>query len=219
MKNAIQIFKNNQFGEVRVVEIDGKTYFVGSDVARALGYTNPHDAIIKHCKPEGVAIREVIDSLGRKQDAKFINEGNIYRLAAKSKLPGAEAFESWIFDEVLPAIHKHGGYLTPEKVEEALLNPDTLIMLATNLKEERAKRIKTEQQLEAKSKQLDESKEWYSIKRYAKENGLNWRKINWRALKALSYEYGYEVKKIFDANYGEVNIYHRSVFEILHRAA
>nr|DAI83661.1 MAG TPA: AntA/AntB antirepressor [Caudoviricetes sp.] len=68
--------------------------------------------------------------------------------------------------------------------------------------------------LEQKKEQLDESKEWFSIKRYAKENGLNWRKINWRALKALSFEHGYDVKKIFDANYGQVNIYHIDVFNM-----
>jgi phage antirepressor YoqD-like protein len=73
-----------------------------------------------------------------------IPEGDIYRLAAKSELPSAEAFESWIFDEVLPSIRKHGGYLTSQKIEEALLNPDVLIRLATDLKEERQKRLEAE---------------------------------------------------------------------------
>jgi prophage antirepressor-like protein len=122
MKSNIQIFKNSRFGEVRVTEIDGKPYFMGSDVAKSLGYSNTNDAIIRHCKSDGVVIREVIGSIGRKQDAKFLNEGNLYRLAAKSELPGAEEFESWIFDEILPSIRRTGGYIaakaddTPEEI-------------------------------------------------------------------------------------------------------
>lgn len=81
----------------------------------------------------------LIDSLGRKQQTNFIPEGDIYRLAAKSELPGAEKFESWIFDEVLPTIHKHGAYMTPETLEAALLNPDTIIKIATALKDEQEK--------------------------------------------------------------------------------
>ena len=142
--NEIQLFKNDRFGEVRVAEINGKPYFMGSDVAKALGYSNPQKAIIDHCKSGGITIREVIDTMGRKQDAKYVDEGNIYRLIAKSQLPGAEEFESWVFDEVLPTVRKHGGYLTSQKIEEALLNPDTLIQLATSLKDERQKRLAAE---------------------------------------------------------------------------
>lgn len=91
-------------------------------------------------------------------------------------------------------------------------NPDTVLMLAQNWKEERTKRLEAEKQIVEKTLQLDESKEWYSIKRYAIENGLNWRYLSWRALKAISYELGYTVKKIFDANYGQVNIYHIEAF-------
>ena len=83
--------------------------------------------------------RDLTDSLGRKQETNFIPEGDIYRLAAKSELPGAEEFESWIFDEVLPSIRKHGAYMTPETLEAAILNPDTIIKIATALKEEQDK--------------------------------------------------------------------------------
>ena len=142
MKTSIQIFKNSRFGEVRVAEIDGKTYFVGSDVAKSLGYQNTSKALSDHCK--GITKR-YIPTNGGMQEMNVIPEGDIYRLAAKSELPGAEEFESWIFDEVLPSIRKHGGYLTPQAIEEALLNPDTLIQLATNLKEEQQKRFEAEQ--------------------------------------------------------------------------
>ncbi|MDO4301538.1 MAG: phage antirepressor [Clostridia bacterium] len=137
--NELQIFKNEEFGEVRTVEENGKILFCGSDVAKALGYTIPHKAVREHCKKDGVLNQTVIDSMGRKQQAKFVTEGNLYRLITHSKLPSAEKFERWVFDEVLPSIRKHDGYLTPKKIEEILLNPDTLMKLAQNLKEEQEK--------------------------------------------------------------------------------
>jgi anti-repressor protein len=143
MENNIQIFNNSRFGEIRVTEIEGKTYFVGIDVTKALGYKNINDAVTRHCR--GCVKHAVLDNNGVTQMMNVIPEGDIYRLAAKSELPGAEEFESWIFDEVLPSIRKHGGYMTSQKLEEALLNPDTIIQLATNLKEERQRRIEAEQ--------------------------------------------------------------------------
>ena len=89
---------------------NGEPLFLASDVARALGYSNPQKAVLTHCKPNGVTNREVIDSMGRTQQAKFITEGNLYRLIARSNLPEAEKFESWIFDEVVPQIRKSGRY-------------------------------------------------------------------------------------------------------------
>ena len=145
MNASIQIFNNEKFGEVRVTEIEGKTYFVGSDVAKALGYANPSEAIATHCKSSNIVKRYIAHETGNGGVyVNFVSEGDIYRLAAKSQLPGAEAFESWIFDEVLPSVSKHGGYITPQKIEEALLNPDTLIRLAQNLKDEQQKRIAAE---------------------------------------------------------------------------
>lgn len=147
--NGIISFDNAEFGNLRTVEADGAVEFCGKDVANALGYANPNKAIKDHCR--GVTKRyPITDRLGRKQDARFIGEPDLYRLIAHSKLPNAQKFESWIFATVLPSIRKHGGYLTPEKVEEALTDPDTIIRLATNLKEERAKR----QELEAENREL-----------------------------------------------------------------
>lgn len=143
----IQVFNHSAFGAVEITVIEGKEWFGATQTAKALGYSNPHDAVSKHCRKEGVAFHEVLTN-GGLQQLKFINEGNLYRLITKSKLPNAELFESWVFDEVLPSIRKHGGYLTPEKVEEALLNPDTLIQLATQLKREREERKKLEVKIE-----------------------------------------------------------------------
>lgn len=117
-------------------------------MAIALGYTNANDALKRHCK--GVVKRYPLRTPGGTQDARFISEPDLYRLIAHSKLPNAQKFESWIYTDVLPSIRRHGGYLTPEKVEEALTDPDTIIRLATNLKEERAKR----QELEAENREL-----------------------------------------------------------------
>ena len=107
----LQIFKNEKFGEIRTIEENGKVLFCGSDVAKALGYSDTPKAIKLHCKEDGWAFYPVIDTLGREQQAKFINEGNLYRLIAHSKLPDAQKFESWIFDEVLPSVRKTGGYV------------------------------------------------------------------------------------------------------------
>jgi anti-repressor protein len=115
--NDLQIFKNPEFGEIRTfTEQDGSITFCGTDVATALGYTNPTKAIRDHCKEDGVTIRSVIDSMGRTQQAKFISEGNLYRLIVGSHLPDAEKFESWIFDEVIPTIRKTGGYVNNDEV-------------------------------------------------------------------------------------------------------
>ncbi len=145
---AIISFDNAEFGNLRTVESDGVIEFCGKDIANALGYANPSKALKDHCK--GVTKRYPLATPGGIQNVRFISEPDLYRLIAHSKLPNAQKFESWIYTDVLPSIRKHGGYLTPEKVEEALTDPDTIIRLATNLKEERAKR----QELEAENREL-----------------------------------------------------------------
>ena len=135
--NNLQVFKNEHFGEVRTIEEDGKVLFCGSDCAKALGYQNPSRDVNRHCKY--IEKRCTTDSVGRQQETLFIPEGDLYRLITHSKLPSAEKFESWVFDEVLPTIRKHGAYMTPETIEEAILNPDTIIKIATALKEEQDK--------------------------------------------------------------------------------
>ena len=109
--NDLQIFNNEEFGEVRMTEIDGKPYFVATDVAIALGYVTPRDAVSRHCK--GVVKRDTPTSSGV-QSMSYINEGDLYRLIMKSKLPSAEKFERWVMDEVLPSIRKTGSYGVPK---------------------------------------------------------------------------------------------------------
>ncbi|WP_312754070.1 phage antirepressor KilAC domain-containing protein [Rummeliibacillus suwonensis] len=147
LPGTIEVFKHSMFGELPVLIQDGKEHFGSTVVAKMLGYSNPSDAILRHCKKEGVVFHEVLTP-GGKQSMKFISEGNLYRLITHSKLPSAERFESWVFDEVLPSIRKHGTYMTPDTIEKVLSDPDTIIKIATQLKEEQAKRMAMETQIE-----------------------------------------------------------------------
>ncbi len=132
----ISTFNNEEFGEIRTIQENGEVLFCGADIAKALGYSNTRDALSRHCK--GV-VKCDTPTNGGIQSLGFISEGNVYRLIAHSKLPGAERFEKWVFDEVLPSIRKNGAYMTEDVLEQALASPDFLIELATRLKTEKAK--------------------------------------------------------------------------------
>lgn len=136
----LKIFEKPEFGQVRTIEENGKILFCGMDVAKSLGYARTRDAISAHCK--GAVKRRILTN-GGEQETSFISEGDIYRLVVKSQMPYAEQFESWIFDEIIPSIRKHGMYATDELVN----NPDLLIAVATQLKEERQARVQAEQKV------------------------------------------------------------------------
>ena len=129
--NSYQVFKNNEFGEVRTVVLQNEVWFVANDVAKSLGYTNPSKATNDHCKKFKMTWGN--DSLGRRQKFKIIPEGDLYRLIAHSKLPSAEEFESWVFDEVIPTIRKTGGYLgnSEEMTEEEIMAKALLVAQKT----------------------------------------------------------------------------------------
>lgn len=105
--NEMQIFQNSEFGELGVLEVNGKSYFPATACAKALGYKRPADAITAHCKG---SVKHRVLTNGGEQELKFIPEGDLYRLIVHSKLPAAERFEKWVFDEVLPSIRQTGGY-------------------------------------------------------------------------------------------------------------
>lgn len=144
MEKNITIFSNSQFGEIRTVLNEvGEPMFCLVDVCKALGLTNP--TMVKQTLwGDGLSSTEVIDSLNRVQSATFITEANVYKCIFQSRKEEAQLFQRWICREVIPTIRKHGAYMTPAKIEEALLNPDVLIQLATTLKEERQKRLAAE---------------------------------------------------------------------------
>lgn len=180
--NDLQIFKFNGL-DVRTVLIDGEPYFVGKDVTEILGYKNASKALADHVDSEDKLNNETLSSLGQR-GGWLVNESGLYSLIISSKLPTAKKFKHWVTSEVLPAIRKHGGYLTDEKIEEALYNPDTLIKLATQLKEEREGRLIAEQQvaeLKPKASYLDEilaNKELITVSVIAKDYGMSAMQFN-----------------------------------------
>ena len=140
--NELMIFNNPEFGEIRTVEVNGEPWFVGKDVATALGYGEGKslaNAVANHVDEEDKGVTELMTP-GGNQKMVIINESGLYSLVLSSKLPGAKRFKRWITSEVIPSIRKHGAYLTPETLEAAILNPDTMIRLCTALKEEQDKR-------------------------------------------------------------------------------
>lgn len=132
--HEVSVFRNQMFGEVRILQEDGKCLFCASDVAKALGYSNPRDALRRHCK--GVVKRDTLTE-GGQQQISFIPEGDVYRLIVHSKLPTAVRFERWVFDEVLPTIRKYGGYLGESLLEQIERDPEILFRFADALVKER----------------------------------------------------------------------------------
>jgi len=209
MTNNLQVFKNTEFGELGVLVIDGKEYFPASECARILGYSNPRDAILRHCKPEGVVKHDGVSlttnqygiSTEQMVEKTYITEGNLYRLIIRSKLPAAERFERWIFDEVLPTIRKHGLYATEKVLDEILADPDYGIRLFSELKAERERRKALEMEnaqhkqiigeLRPKASYYDlilQNKSLVPISKIAKDYGMSGKAFN-KLLHELGVQY------------------------------
>ncbi|WP_417082770.1 phage antirepressor KilAC domain-containing protein [Mitsuokella jalaludinii] len=137
--NELNVFENPEFGRVRTVSVDNEPWFFAKDVCDALSIATNHvRESLDEDEVSNLRSTEIGPEFGGKAPL-IVSEAGLYSLILKSRKPEAKAFKRWITHEVIPAIRKHGGYMTPEKVEEALLNPDVLIQLATELKEERNK--------------------------------------------------------------------------------
>ena len=156
----LKVFKNDEFGQLSVIVKNNKEYIEAVEVATILGYSNPRDAVARHCDEDGVVFSDVVVVKGYRKDnseiiqvvtKKFINEGNLYRLIVKSKLPSARMFEKWVMEEVLPSIRKYGAYMSEEVINKTLDDPDFIIEIATKLKYEREQR----RLLEQKAKHLE----------------------------------------------------------------
>ena len=141
---AIKIFENDRFGEVRVAGTSENPLFCLADVCKILGLRV--DAVQSRLTDAPIRIG-VTDSIGREQQMNFVNEKNLYKVIMRSDKPQAEPFQDWVCGEVLPSIRKHGAYMTNDTLEKALASPDFLIQLATNLKEEQQKRIEAERKV------------------------------------------------------------------------
>lgn len=149
--NGLQIFDNEEFGQIRTVTIDNEPWFVGKDVATALGYKDTSDALKKHVLSEDKLTRRFADS-GQNREMYIINESGLYALIFGSKLDSAKRFKHWVTSEVLPSIRKHGMYA----VDELVNNPELLIKVATELKEEREKNRELENTVHEMNKTIGE---------------------------------------------------------------
>lgn len=167
MNNELKIFENEKFGRIRSVMVDNEPYFVGKDIAEALGYKNTRDALNKHVDSDDKRIiqrsqiatienyipKEVfpvnfVNAEIPTRGFTFINESGIYALIFGSKMPDAKDFKHWVTSEVLPSIRKHGTYMTDQKIEDIILNPDTVIKLAQELKSEREEKKRLAEKVE-----------------------------------------------------------------------
>lgn len=136
--NELKVFDNPEFGEIRTVDINNEPWFVGKDVASILGYKDTVNALKAHVDDEDKRGWQITTPSGTQQ-MTIINESGLYALVLSSKLPTAKAFKRWITHDVVPSIRKHGAYMTPEKLQEAILNPDMMIQLCQQLKDEQEK--------------------------------------------------------------------------------
>ena len=224
MKEAqMTVFGNEELNvEVRTVMLNDEPWFVAKDIATALGYKRTADAVSQHCKRGRLS---TVPSAGGPQNMVIIPESDLYRLIFRSKLPAAEKFEKWVVEEVLPKIRKTGSYSIKRKPSYLLDDP---IERAKAWIEEQEEFKRTKAQIADKQTatalatasnavqksrkleiMLDESKDYATVKRVEMLTG---EKFGWRPLKTKSENLGYEVKKVFDVNYGEVNSYHRNVW-------
>lgn len=161
-KTNIQIFINEQFGQVRVITKDGEPWFVGKDIATILGYKDTSDSLKRHVDTDDKLTRCFTDT-GQSREMIVINESGLYSLILGSKLPSAKKFKKWVTSDVLPSIRKHGMYATDELIN----NPDLLIAASTKIKEERAARLEAEK---LRDKLIHQNK-LYTTSEIAKELG------------------------------------------------
>ncbi|MGL5649983.1 MAG: BRO family protein [Clostridium sp.] len=163
----LQVFNNEVFGEIRVLEKDGQPWFVGKDLTEKLGYQNGRDALSKHVDAEDKVVAKC-DTLGGKQSLTIINESGMYSLVISSKLPSAKEFKRWVTNEVLPSIRKHGAYMTDNVVDMIYNDPQAMIDLLTKLKEEKEARVEAEK----KNTILMHVNKTYTATEIAKELGF-----------------------------------------------
>ena len=219
----LTIFKNEDFGDIRTTLVDNQPYFCLADVCRILDIKNVSDCKDR-LKKDGVVNNDVIDSLGRRQVANFINESNLYKCIFQSRQPYAEKFQDWVTEEILPEIRKTGSYsLVPKSYAEALRMYADEVEQRELMQKQRDEAIRTKayisdkktatamntasqksREVEKLKRELDKSKEFASIK--AAEIRLK-SKFDWKPLRNYCTSHELEMPKIFDANYGSVRTY------------
>ncbi|MGL6108089.1 phage antirepressor KilAC domain-containing protein [Romboutsia sp.] len=237
--NNLMVFSNEEFGDVNVISINNKEYFEATPIAKALGYINPRDAILRLCYEEGVVFSDVGVVTGTKGDGsevfqhvskKFIDEGNVYRLIIRSKLPSAKKFERWLMDHVLPSIRKNGVYMNDEAIEQTLNNPDFIIQMANKLKSEKEQRMAQQKRadtLEAIitldkpytnfAKRIEASSDSITVGQFAKLLNNNNVKIGRNRLFSWFRDNGYFIKNGKDKNMPKQIYIDQGLFSICER--
>ena len=214
--NKLEIFKNQDFGEIRAISINDEPYFVGKDVAMILGYSRPDHAVNHHVDDEDKLMYQ-IDTSGQNRQMLIINESGLYSLILSSKLPNAKKFKRWVTSEVLPEIRKTGSYTkAPKSFKEALFlaykQQEKIEELEKtkawigNKREAQAMNTASQKSKEVKKLQLalDLEMSYETVKKVEKATG---RKYNWQNLKKYCESAGLCWNKAFDSNYGSVNSY------------
>lgn len=198
MKNEISVFSYDK-NKVRTIIRDGELWFVLKDVCDILGISNP--TVVSNRLEDDEVTKFNLGGLSG--ESNIINESGLYSVILLSRKPEARKFKKWVTSEVLPSIRKTGAYIqTPQTYIQALE-----ALIESEREKERLSYEKEKLQIE-----LDESKKYYTIKRVAKINRINWKNINWKRLKNVSYAIELEIKKVFDANFESVNAYHIDVW-------
>ena len=212
----LTVFNNEEFGEIRTVQINEDVWFVGKDVAQALGYSDTRKAVVMHVDEDDKTNCPITDSLGREQDTTVINESGVYALVFGSKLESAKKFKHWITSEVLPQIRKTGSYAMAK-------SPTELIVLMAQELDKQAKEV---EEVKADMKRLEAKittipSEYYTIAGYANLKGkkIDVTRANQlgRYAANLSRKYGYDIGRVSDPRYGAVNSYHMDVLRDVFR--
>lgn len=219
--NELQVFKNAEFGSVRITVIDGESFFVGKDVAEILGYSNSRDAISKHVDEEDKGVAKC-DTLGGMQELTLINESGLYSLILRSQLPKARQFKRWVTAEILPAIRRRGMYA----IDEILENPDLAIEALTQLKEERRKRKALELTAAVQKQQIAElspkasyydlilqNRNTVPVTQIAKDYGISGRKFN-ELLHDLGVQYRFRKTWLLYQHYADLGYTQSKTFAI-----
>ena len=212
--NDLKIFESNAFGSVRTLVIDGEPWFVAKDVAVALGYKDPINAIKTHCK--GVVKHHPLDTPGGIQEVRIIREPDVYRLIIRSKLPSAEKFENWIMEEVIPSIRKTGVYGKQLTTMEMVALQAQAVVELERKQQENEKRFRA---IEAKQKAIEDSVQDFTIMAYANYMSIpldlkTAKRLGMKAAK-LSRKKGYPIGKVRDPRFGTVNTYHEDILETI----
>ena len=220
MNKEIQVFSNNQFGQLRTVIIDKEPWFVGKDVADTLGYSDTNKAVAMHVDNEDKKLNDKTSPSFGQRGATLINESGLYSLVFGSKLPSAKEFKHWVTHEVLPTIRKHGAYATPDTLDKMIASPEFGIKLLTALKEEQEKNGKLTEELDAAQPSIvfakavsasDTSILIGGLAKLIKQNGIN---IGQKRLFQWMRDKGYLIKTGNDKNIPTQRSMEMGLFEV-----